>query len=265
MRNDELAVRGAVMRDVTVTESFERYEFKYWAPLKRLESGMKLLQDVMQEDEVALRAGASQLNTSLYFDSPHFLLLERHLSGSPDRIKLRTRYYGEHPSGDCFFEIKRRQGVVVTKRRAVLSLGEAEKLVHDISGPLPVANEALEAFQYLAVRCAARPALLVRARRQAFRATDPAVDVRLTIDRDIAWQPTRAPHYLVADERHWRSIEGGDDGQPRALVEVKFHSARPWWLGHFAEHLAPWRVSFSKYVAAALQARSDPFFTMDAA
>ncbi len=253
------------MRAGTVTQTFERYEFKYWAPLRRLESGLKLLSDVMKEDEVALRAGTSQVNTSLYFDSPHFFFLEQHLSGAPDRIKLRTRYYGERPTGDCFFEIKRRQGLVVTKRRAVVALVEAEKLVSDLTGPLPVQHEALEAFQYLAVRCAARPALLVRARRQAFRAKDPAVDVRMTIDRDIAWQPTRAPHYLVPEPRHWRGIEGGDERQPRVLVELKFHSARPWWLGQFAEHLAPWRVSFSKYVASALAARTDPFFTMDAA
>ena len=249
----------------TITQTFERYEFKYWAPLARLERGMKLLSGVMQEDEVALRAGASQVNTSLYFDSPRFFFLGQHLSGAPDRIKLRTRYYGEQPTGDCFFEIKRRQGMVVTKRRAVVALAEAGKLVNDITGPLPVHNEALEVFQYLAVRCTARPALLVRARRQAFRATDSSLDVRLTIDRDVAWQPTRAPHYLVPDPRRWRPIEGGDERQPRALVEVKFHSARPWWLGHFTEHLAPWRVSFSKYVAAALEARNDPFFTMDAA
>jgi len=255
MRNDE----------VTVTETFERYEFKYWAPLHRLESGMKLVRDVLQEDEVALRAGASQVNTSLYFDSPHLLFLEQHLSGSPDRIKLRTRYYGEQPTSDCFFEIKRRQGMVVTKRRAVVGLQDAQRLVGDLTGPLPLQHEALQAFQYLAVRCAAKPALLVRARRQAFRAKDSAVDVRLTIDRDVAWQPTRAPNFLFPEPRHWRPIDGGDARQPRALVEVKFHSARPWWLGHFTEHLAPWRVSFSKYVAAALEARKDPFFTMDAA
>ena len=59
-----------VMREATVTETFERYEFKYWVPLHRLESGMKLVRHVLQEDEVARREGASQINTSLYLDSP---------------------------------------------------------------------------------------------------------------------------------------------------------------------------------------------------
>lgn len=249
----------------TVTDTFERFEFKYWAPLARVEAGMKLLQGFMQEDEVALRAGSSQLNTSLYFDSPRFVFLQQHVSGSPDRIKLRVRYYGAVPTSDCFFEIKRRQGAVVTKRRAVVPLAEARTMVTDLTRPLPLKNDALEAFQYLALRCSARPVLLVRARRQAFRATDRDVDVRLTIDHDIAWQPTRAPKHLETEPRFWRPINAGDARQPRALVEVKFHSARPWWLGLFAEHLAPWRVSFSKYVAAAIEARSDPFSTMDAA
>lgn len=253
------------MREATLTQSFERFEFKYWAPLDRLESGLKLLEGFMQEDEVARRAGASQVNTSLYFDSPRRVFLEQHLSGSPDRLKLRVRYYGERPTGDCFFEIKRRQGVVVTKRRAVVPLPDTQALIADLSRPLPLANDALEAFQYLALRCSARPALLVRARRQAFRAREAQLDVRLTIDRDVAWQPTRAPDFLEPAPRLWRGITGGDQAHPKALVEVKFHSARPWWLGLFTGHLAPWRVSFSKYVAAAIEARHDPFFTMDAA
>ncbi|MDP1829236.1 MAG: polyphosphate polymerase domain-containing protein [Archangium sp.] len=246
------------MREATVTENFERFEFKYWAPLDRLESGMKFLSDFVEEDR-------DQVNTSLYFDSPRQVFLEQHLSGSPDRIKLRVRYYGDRPTGDCFFEIKRRQGAVVTKRRAVVPLTQAQRLVTDLTAPLPFHADALDAFQYLGLRCSARPVLLVRARRQAFRPREPGVDVRLTIDRDVAWQPTRGPQFLEPDARRWRGITGGDEAHPRALVEVKFHAARPWWLGHFTEHLAPWRVSFSKYVAAALEARNDPFFTMDAA
>lgn len=236
-------------------QAFERFEFKYWAPLARLESGLQLLQGFMQEDA---RAGASQVSTSLYFDSPRRIFLEQHLAGSPDRLKLRVRYYGETPGADCYFEIKRRQGPVVTKRRAVVPLEEAQRLVEDLSRPLPFENEALASFQYLALQCSARPVLLVRASRQAFRASEADVDVRLTIDRQVAWQP--ASRGLAADPRRWRPL-GGEE----ALVEVKFHQSRPWWLGLFTEHLAPWRVSFSKYVAAALEARKDPFVTMDAA
>ncbi len=248
------AAEDAPRRSDQKSESFERFEFKYWVPLERLDSQLKSLQGFMQEDE---RAGASQLSTSLYFDSPRRIFLEQHLGGSPDRIKLRVRYYGENPTGDCFFEIKRRQGPVVTKRRAVVPLEEALRLVEDTSRPLPFVNEALASFQYLALQCSARPVLLVRARRQAFRAADAEVDVRLTIDREVAWQPARG---LAGDARRWRPLGGNE-----ALVEVKFHASRPWWLGLFTEHLAPWRVSFSKYVAAALEARKDPFATMDAA
>lgn len=252
-------------REATVTEHFERFEFKYWAPLPRVEAALRLLHGYMVEDENAKKLGASQVNTSLYFDSPRFTFLEQHLSGSPDRIKLRVRYYGDQPQGDCFFEIKRRQNAVVMKRRAVLTLAQSQVLVHDISRPLPVHNEALEAFQYLALRTQAQPWLLVRARRQAFRTLEPGIDVRLTVDSDVAWQPTRPPALLEPRPGLWRPITGGDDAHPRALVEVKFHASRPWWLGQLTQLLGPWRVSFSKYVAAALQARQDPFFTTDAA
>ena len=90
-------------------QRFERFEFKYWAPRARVDAALQVLSGFMQEDEVARQAGASQVNTSLYFDSPRFTFLEQHLSGSPDRIKLRVRYYGLAPKGECFFEIKRRQ------------------------------------------------------------------------------------------------------------------------------------------------------------
>jgi VTC domain len=251
-------------RDSTVIENFERFEFKYWAPPANVDLALRMLDGHMQEDEVALRAGATQVNTSLYFDSPRFTFLDQHLASSPDRIKLRVRYYGERPSGDCFFEIKRRQNAVVMKRRAVLSLPEARVLVHDVSSRLPVHNAALEGFQYLALRCSAEPKLLVRARRQALRSSEPGVDVRLTVDRDMAWQPPRGQDPLTPRPERWRTIHGRDE-RPWELVEIKFRSARPWWLGSVTQLLSPWRVSFSKYVAAALAARVDPFFTTDAA
>lgn len=249
-------------------QRFERFEFKYWAPVARVERALALLEGFMQEDEVAKQSGASQVNTSLYLDSPRFTFLEQHVSGSPDRIKLRVRYYGLAPRGDCFFEIKRRQNAVVMKKRAVLGLEDTRGFLQDLSQPLPAAvtqNEAMQNFQYLALRTQAEPKLLVRAKRAAFRAVEPGVDVRLTVDTDIAWQPTRGPDFLTPREDLWRHIAGGDEARPRALVEVKFRDSRPWWLGQVVEQLSVWRVSFSKYVAAAIDARKDPFFAIDAA
>lgn len=249
----------------TVTETFERFEFKYWAPLPKVEQAVAALEGFMQEDEAGKSEGASQVNTSLYFDSPHFTFLEQHVASLPDRIKLRVRYYGALPTGPTFFEIKRRQVAVVTKRRAVVPVELAREWIHDFTRPPPLANETLENFQYLALRCQAEPKVLVRARRQAFRSVDKRVDVRLTVDSEVTWQPTRGPDFLVPREDRWRHIEGLGDARPKALIEVKFRSEHPWWLGRVTQLLAPWRVSFSKYVAAALAAREDPFFTFDAA
>jgi hypothetical protein len=248
----------------TVTETFERYEFKYWAPLPKVQLAVAMLDGFMVEDDNSKKAGG-QINTSLYFDSRHFTFLEQHVAGLPDRIKLRVRYYGTTPSGPMFFEIKRRQVAVVMKRRAVVPLEQARAWLGDFTQPVPVQNETLDDFQYLALRCQAEPKLLVRARRQAFRAAEKGVDVRLTIDSDVAWQPPRGPDFLVPREDRWRHIEGLGDARPKALIEVKFRSDHPWWLGQVTQLLAPWRVSFSKYVAAALAAREDPFFTLDAA
>ncbi len=248
-----------------MSESFERFEVKYLAPRPMVDRALRLLEGHMEEDAIARQAGASQVNTSLYFDSPHFTFFEQHVSGSPDRIKLRVRYYGEEPGNVCFFEVKRRQKSVVTKQRAVLSLQETRRFVYDLSRRPPMESEALQLFQYLALRCQAEPKLLVRARRQAFRALEPGLDVRLTVDSDVAWQPARYPEALIPQPDRWRPLAGAEGHEPPGLVEVKFLDQKPWWLGRVTQLLAPWRVSFSKYIAAAYDARRDPFFLVDAA
>lgn len=250
------------MAAASATESFERFEYKFWAPRADMERVLRVLDGEMEQDAAALRPDVSQVNTSLYFDSPNFTFLEQHLSGSPDRIKLRVRYYGDEPRSECFFEIKRRQNAVVMKRRAVLPLELGREVVRDVTRPLPVQNAALNTFQYLAVRCAASPKLLVRARRRALRAIDRRLDTRLTIDDDMAWQPVSSRDALVPDPQHWRALPEGSDGS-HVLVEVKFRDEKPWWLGQVVRGLSRFRLSFSKYVAAAMAARRDPFFAMD--
>lgn len=242
-------------------QHFERFEVKYLAPLAYVERVMSMIKGHMVEDAVAKKTGASQVNTSLYFDSPHFTFFEQHVSGSPDRIKLRVRYYGDSPTGPCFFEVKRRQKMVVMKQRAVLPLEQTRAFIADLSRTPPVKNDTLSLFQYLALRCQAEPKLLVRARRLAMRSVDPSLDVRLTVDSDVAWQPTRFPDVLTPRANRWRNIAEAQ----RGLIEVKFLDVKPWWLGQVTQLLAPFRVSFSKYIAAAYEARHDPFFTVDAA
>ena len=251
---------------ISVIEHFERFELKFWAPRPKVEAAIAGLAGFMQEDEVARRDGASQINTSLYLDSPGATFFEQHVSGSPDRIKLRVRFYGDRPTGDTFFEIKRRQSAVVMKRRAVVPIEQARQVIDRLHGELPVQNDVLQAFQYLALRCQARPHLLVRASRRALRATDRNQDVRVTVDSDVAWQPVRAQSPLDPRPDRWRFIgHYGSADTSRALVEVKFRKSHPLWLAHLLGQLAPWRVSFSKYIASCLDAKRDPFLALDAA
>ena len=46
------------------TQSFERFELKYWAPSARVSKLVELAREFLREDE---RAGPAQVNTSLYF------------------------------------------------------------------------------------------------------------------------------------------------------------------------------------------------------
>ena len=72
---------------------------------------------------------------------------------------------------------------------------------------------------------------------------------------------------LVPDERHLPSVEIWQSARDRKGERI-WHNVLPLTMsasGFVIAALAPYRLSFSKYVAAAEAARRDPFFALDAA
>ncbi len=70
---------------------------------------------------------------SLYIDSADLHTCLATLQGHKNRFKLRVRFYDEDPSHPVFFEIKRRDGQVILKQRALVWRKYANDILHGAS------------------------------------------------------------------------------------------------------------------------------------
>lgn len=233
--------------------TFERFEYKYWMTAEVLEDLMCEARPFLHCDEWATDG---QHNTSLYLDSPDLDFARLHTESAPDRIKLRIRAYGNPPSGDAFFEIKRKVKDVTLKRRAIVPLTLVPEILSSLWYPqLGTRDEeqTLSHFLYLMVVHRAQPTALVTCRRAAYASADPGEGLRLTVDRDICYQAARGAS-LYGDRHAWRSVCGMGSIPPNAtaLVEIKFRGTAPRWIQDTVQRLGLQRCNFSKYIAAVL-------------
>jgi hypothetical protein len=176
--------------------AFERFEFKYVVSEQRAKELLQRTASYLRSDDWA---PGGQRITSLYLDSPERDFLQLHREGAPDRSKLRVRAYGDPLADQAFFEIKRKVKRVTFKHRAIVPQSAVPMLLRGELGPTRlVKSEAeqrtLEHFLYLMLTYRAEPTVLTTCCREAFTAIEPADEVRLTLDRDISYQP-RARRY----------------------------------------------------------------------
>lgn len=238
---------------------FERFEFKYWVSEEVAREVVAFASPHMLADAHSA-LGVGQCNTSLYFDTHDLSFARQHLDQSPNRFKLRIRRYGDPPEGPAFFEVKRKAKWVILKKRAVVPWELADSVLsgsYDSLPELPRPGEGknLEAFLYLMTVNGAEPKVYIRAYREAYAAVDPMEDVRITIDRRIMYQPADDWKFELPD-RKWipidRSGEHGE-GERRAMLELKFRGTAPVWMADLTQHLALWRVGYSKCISALLR------------
>lgn len=230
---------------------FERVEFKYWVSLAQVREVQRFAEGLLEPD---LAGGAhDQRNVSLYLDTPELTFLANHEAERPDRFKLRVRRYGRSSAGPVFLEIKRKVKHVIVKKRAALAPADLPAVLAQAT-PLPkCADRAhLEEFSYLHSVSQAEPVVLVACNRLAYKAADPLDEARLTIDRDIVYQPWRG-EFFDLDERADVPIDGEEaHGRPTraALLELKFGERAPEWMAALVTRFGLQRTNYSKYCAA---------------
>lgn len=244
-----------------IRTAFERFELKYWLDERLAERVLEFAKPYLKRDPHS-RTKDSQRNTTLYLDTRGYRFCENHLLLSPDRTKLRIRVYGRPCGKLAFFEIKRKVKVITVKDRFALPIAEVKSLLsrRPLSCDVPdEVRKTLADFVFQMCLHRAEPKVFVACFREAFESLNSAEDVRLTIDRELVYQPAYGFGF-EPDDRRWLDIHEGDDSRPvfgkrRAMLELKFDGSPPRWMVELVRQFNLQREAFSKYTTAALQLR----------
>ena len=219
---------------------FKRIEKKYLLSEEQFRALFGRIGSHLKPDEF----GRSTV-MSLYLDTPDHRIIRSSIEAVDYKEKLRLRSYGTAKADSTvFLELKKKFGGVVYKRRAAMTLTEAERYLR--MGIKPFESQILSELDW-AMKLYGRPkgAMLIACEREAwFDEKHP--DLRLTFDRNIRCR-----------ENELRLDRGsaGSSLLPKntVLLEIKTAGAMPLWLADAldAEGILP--GSFSKYGEAYLR------------
>lgn len=216
---------------------FKRIEKKYLLTEAQYEALFQRIGAHLKPDEY----GRSTV-LSLYLDTPDRRIIRNSIEAVDYKEKLRLRSYGTAGAdATVFLELKKKFGGVVYKRRAAMSLAEAERYLRQ--GEKPFESQIMSEIDW-AMKLYDQPkgAMLIACEREAwFDEAHP--DLRLTFDRNIRYRKTEL------------RLDRGSAGigllpKDTVLLEIKTAGAMPLWLANAldAEKILP--GSFSKYGAA---------------
>lgn len=240
---------------------FERKEVKYRLGESQYRSMLDALRGRMEPDQYG-----TTLITSVYYDTPNRMMIQRSLEKPLYKEKLRLRSYGAvgvpNSRDRVFVEIKKKYDGVVYKRRVAMSYRAACAYLAGVpyeqvcrAYPLPDPIESAEAFSPRSVQIAREiDALVMRCRplfasmsisceRTAFAplamADDVPDDLRITFDEGIRYRDMFAPRHASPQRP---LLPDGD-----VVMEVKSGGAFPIWLADALSGCGAYPSSFSKY------------------
>ena len=219
---------------------FKRIEKKYLLSEVQFEALFQRIGTHLKPDEF----GRSTV-LSLYLDTPDHRIIRSSIEAVDYKEKIRLRSYGTAAKDSTvFLELKKKFGGVVYKRRAAMTLKDAERYLN--GGDKPFESQIMAELDWaMKLYGWPKPAMMVACEREAwFDEEHP--DLRLTFDRNIRYREnevrldrgsagiTLLPAYMV-------------------LLEIKTAGSMPLWLADAldAESILP--CSFSKYGTAYLR------------
>ncbi len=216
---------------------FKRIEKKYLLSETQFDALFQRIGPRLKPDEY----GRSTV-MSLYLDTPDHRIIRNSMEAVDYKEKLRLRSYGTADAyTTVFLEIKKKFGGVVYKRRAAMTLAEAERYLDQ--GAKPFESQIMSEIDW-AMKLYGRPkgAMLIACEREAWF-DEEYPDLRMTFDRNIRYR-----------ENELRLDRGsaGNHLLPRntVLLEIKTAGAMPLWLAHALDAGGILPGSFSKYGAA---------------
>ena len=224
----------------------DRYELKYLVTLAEAERIRERIRAFSHLDRASEKSPDHRYSiSSLYLDTDSFAFHRAKVDRAERRFKLRVRGYDDDGGPPYFLEVKRRQGDLVKKSRAVLPSDDGLERLARADDSVAAAAPDFFAMQ---MRTQARPKLLVRYRREAW-VSDVNTYARVTFDTDLRYL-IMEDYRLSADAAHFRAIDDPVSvGEPdsRVVLELKSTLAVPRWMTALIADLDLWRRGFSKY------------------
>lgn len=216
---------------------FRRVEKKYRVTSAKKEALLKEIREQLIPD-----AHGKSTISSLYIDTPDFLLIRNSIAATAYKEKLRLRSYGV-PDGDTkvFLEIKKKFKGVVYKRRISLTLNQAYEYME--KGVKPEDSQIMREIDYaMDFYRKPLPKMLVSYEREAYFVKD-LPSLRITFDSAVRYR-----------EENLR-LEMGNDGtrilpDGEFLLEIKTDGAMPMWLARALDRCEIYPSSYSKYGTA---------------
>lgn len=216
-------------------EVFKRYEKKYLMSAEKERDFLKRIEGKMEMDKYGLHTICN-----IYFDTPDFDVIRTSIEKPVYKEKLRLRTYGVPKDGNhtAFVEIKKKFEKVVYKRRAVMSLKEAEDYLYRGIHP-DLDTQIVREIDWFLKHTPVEPEVFLAYDRRAFAGvTEP--EFRLTLDRNIRCR--REGLSLLQGDAGEKII--GDD---EVLMEIKIPGAMPLWMSEILSELEIFPKTFSKY------------------
>ena len=213
---------------------FQRIEKKYHLSGEKYWSLIQALKPYMQMDEYGRHTICN-----IYYDTPHYDLIRRSIEKPPYKEKLRLRSYGvPGPHDTIYIEIKKKWQRTVYKRRAAISLNQAEAWLNRGLRP-DLDTQILREIDYFLSFYRPVPKLFLAYDRIACYGIENS-NIRITFDANIRSRESNL------------SLARGDSGtalldSKAVLMEIKIPDAMPLWLSGMLSELEIYPVSFSKY------------------
>lgn len=213
---------------------FKRYEKKYLLTEPQYQALLVILQEQMTPD-----SHDQYTICNLYYDTPSFQLIRASIEKPVYKEKLRLRSYGVPNAEDTvFLELKKKYDGIVYKRRAKMSLSEADHYLTERKKP-EKNGQILREIDWFLDFYQPEPKTYISYDRMAFFGRENS-NLRITFDTNIRWRENS----LFLGDGVW-----GDSLLEKGvyLMEIKMPNAMPVWLSHSLDRLEIFPTSFSKY------------------
>lgn len=228
----------------------KRYEYKFKLPVTILDEVRDLMSNYVHVDPYADRMPDKEYTVrSIYLDTRDMKFYREKMAGIRIRKKLRIRAYNQ-PVDDSlvFLEIKRKDGVFISKDRApleyqhlnpLLKTGEVESFVKTANGK-PTEYDAAKKFFFHLSRQGLYPKILIIYEREPFTSKFDH-SFRITFDKNLRSVITNTYDEFV-DERDLVHTMPG-----YFILEAKFFAGLPEWFRAILRKYELQRMALSKY------------------